>query len=118
VNLDAGQTMLRRDLLLTVSEELRDLGAAATAVQATLGSILQAAAAGQGGFWHLQEIDRLQQTLDDLAAILRAAAEDEGPRVDVERLAGAARLGAIRDRLRGTGSDREAGHDAGIVAIF
>jgi hypothetical protein len=119
VNFGEGQTMLRADLLLTVSEELSDLGAAALSVQATLGGILQSAAvAGQAGFWHLQEIDRLHQTLDDLAAILRVAAEDEGPRVDVERLAGIARLGSLRERLRGSGSDREAGQDAGIVAIF
>ena len=64
-----------------------------------------------------KELGRLIH-LDDLAAILRVAAEDDVPRVDVERLAAAARLGALRERLRGSGRHLDAGQEAGIVAIF
>ena len=111
--------MRRCDLFLTLSEELSDLATATTAIQAALGEALQgAASAGQNGFWQLQEIDRLQQTLEDLSAILRAAAEDEGPRVDVERLARVARLGSLRERIRGATRDAAGVQGPGIVAIF
>ena len=111
--------MRRSDLLLTVAEELSDLGASASAIQVTLSELLRdATSAGKAGLWHMQEIDRLQQTLDDLAAVLRVASEEDGLHVNVERLARAARLGALRERLRGTAGDGVAGQDAGFVAIF
>jgi hypothetical protein len=112
-------TIRRSDLLLTVSEELADLGASTVAIQATLGEILQSAAgSGESGLWHMQEIDRLQQMLDDLSAVLRAAAASDGPRVEVEELVSVARLGSLRDRLRGVTGDQDAAQDAGNVAIF
>lgn len=111
--------MLRSDLLLALSDELSALGASTSALQTTMGEILDGTVGSrQSGFWHMQEIDRLQQTLDDLSAILRAAAEDEGARVDVERLARVARLGALRERLRRQAGGAATGQDAGIVAIF
>ena len=114
-----GSSMWRSDLLLTVSEELSDLGASASAIQATLGEILRnTPAAGGAGFWHMQEIDRLQQTLDDLSAILRVAAEDDGPQLNVERLVQATRLGALRERLRGLDGESATGQVAGTVAMF
>lgn len=111
--------MLRSEFLLTVSEEVSDLAASAAEIQVALGHMLQGADAGSSaGFWHIQEIDRLQQTLDDLSAILRSASEDDGARLDVERIASAARLGAIRERLRGSTGDAATVQDAGIVAFF
>jgi hypothetical protein len=111
--------MQRSEFLIVVSEELDDLVASATAIQATLGEVLRHDdGVGRDGIWHLQELDRLQQTLDDLSVILRVAAEDDGPSINVERLARAARLGALRERLRGSNCDEVAGIDAGIVAIF
>ena len=118
--LSQGGAMERRDLLLTVSEELRDLGAATASLQATLVDILEGAAGGGGGpgLWHVQEIDRLQQTLEDLSAILRRAAEHDGELVDVDHLIEVTRLGALRDRLRRTAGDAIGGQQPGAVALF
>ena len=110
-----------RDLLLALSEELSDLGASAASVQATLGDILEGAAgggAGDHGLWHMQEIDRLQQTLEDLSAILRAAAAHDGHLIDIDRLIAATRLEALRDRLRGTSGGAAEGQQSGVVALF
>ncbi len=110
--------MLRGDLLLTLAEELDDLGASAMSLQATLGGLLERADATDGGHdvWHLQEIDRLQQTLEDLSAILRRAANEDGTRVNVEDLAAVARLGALRERIRGRSAP--VGDEPGALALF
>lgn len=109
--------MQRSEFLLVISEELDDLVASASAIQGTLGEILRHEE-GQSGIWRLQELDRLQQTLDDLSVILRIAAEDDGPSINAERLAAAARLGTLRDRLRGSNRDEVACLESGVVAIF
>ena len=118
----AGGTIPRRDLLLAVAEELGDLSASATSLQATLGEVIEGASGdgpGHQGLWHMQEIDRLQQTLDDLHVILRQAAEDDGQQhLNVENLVAVARLGALRDRLRGRRPESAAGQEPGIVALF
>ena len=116
-----GDALERRDLLLTLSEELSDLSASAASLQATLGAILEGATAGgpgEHGLWHMQEIDRLQQTLEDLSAILRCTAEQDDRLVDVDRLIAATRLGALRDRLRGTAGGAAEDQQSGVVALF
>ncbi len=109
-------TMLRQDLLLTLAEELDDLSTAATSVQATLGTIIERTGSDAGGVWHLQEIDRLQQTLDDLAAILRQAAGGEDAAINIEEVVAVTRLGALRDRLCGRNVPLD--RDRGAVALF
>jgi hypothetical protein len=116
-----GNSMRYSELLVILSEELSDLCATASSIQAALGNALEGATdAGRSstGLWHVQEIDRVQQTMADLSAILRRAAEDEGPRIDVDHLLEVTRLGALRDRLRGAGGGSIARQKAGIVAIF
>lgn len=79
-----------------------------------------------GAGWHpdLQGIDLLHQTLDDIADLLRAIAEEGplGPLVieDADRLIAPLRLGAVRARLRD--ADPEAAHEvqthqAGIANV-
>lgn len=119
MNRSEGGAMQRRDLLLTLSEELSDLGASAASLQSTLGRLLDGTAgAGNEGLWQLQEIDRLQQTLEDLSAILRGVAEHDGHGVDVDGLLAVTRLGALRKRLHGSAGEARDGQKAGIVALF
>jgi hypothetical protein len=118
---DQRGTIERRELLLTVSAELGDLSASATALQAALSDLLmkrREAGEPDHGMWQMQDIDRLQQTLEDLSAILRKAAESDGQRLDVDSLTAETKLGALRDLLGGGDSRAIPSQTFGIVALF
>lgn len=117
-----GNAMLpRSDLLLALSRELDALGVSAASLQTTLGGILDGpSAAGPAGegFWHMQEIDRMQQTLEDLAMILQRTAQHDGPSLDIDDLLSATRLGALRERLSGSDRQDAPAEQSGVLALF
>ena len=121
MTLAEGACVGRRELLLRLAEELSDLSASTSSIQVALGKVL-GGAPGNGeppeGFWHVQQIDRLQQILDDLSAVLLRVAEADAPRLEVAPLVAVVRLGALRERLRGAERGAETARQAGIVTIF
>ena len=95
----------------------REIGLCRTLVSAVEHAVEHLPGAG----WHpdLQGIDLLHQTLDDIADLLRAIAE-EGPLAplvieDADRLIAPLRLGAVRARLRD--ADHDPTHATGTAHV-
>lgn len=115
------QTTERQALIMALSEELMVLGTSAAALQAALGHIVgvaHCAGVWPSDVWQMQEIDRIQQSLEDISAVLKEIAKDKAQDRKIDDLIAVARLQSLRERLLGNHKIENSGKNSGIVALF
>ena len=110
----------RDQLIARLSAKLDEMAGLAGRVQSALGAALPAGFAPSSGVAKdLQQIDRLQQTLEDLARVTRALSEERGEQVHLPRLAALARLHDVSVAIAGRAAEEEDDHPgAGVVTLL